>query len=262
MGPLGLWRLALLSWLATAPVAIATASAGQSVFELATRVETAVDDVERFAHSINRTLQGVVRISGPPILINHFIAPRLLKLQTQFPDLRLALVGEAREAALTRREADIALRLYRPRENSLVARKLTTIAYGLYGSSKYVSGRPPEDWDFLGHDESHDHLPQQKWLRSVAGGRDFALRANDLTALLGAVHAGLGLTVLPQTLARRDEKLKQVPTPTPAPSRDLWLVFHRDVGRVPAIRAVIDHLTATIRNELVIGGRSTSGEIP
>lgn len=216
--------------------------AGQSVVDLGARVETAIGDVERFAQSATRTPQGLVRVSGPPALITHFIAPRLAKLQTRFPDLRIDLIGEARAASLSRREADIALRMFRPREDALVARKLAVISYGLYGSKEYLSGRPPENWDFLGHDESQDHLPQQKWLRTIAGNRELAIRANDLMALLGAVRAGLGLAVLPRSIAAADKTLRQVVTSAPAPSRDLWLVFHRDVARVPAIRAVIDYL--------------------
>jgi DNA-binding transcriptional LysR family regulator len=117
---------------------------GQRVYDLAGRVETAIADVERFAQSITRTPQGPVRISGPPGLINHWLAPRLVKLQSQFPDLRIALIGEAREASLSRREADLALRLFRPRENALVARRLTKLEPGgFYGSKQYLRDRPP-----------------------------------------------------------------------------------------------------------------------
>ncbi len=224
-------------------------SSGQRIVDLAARVETAIGDIERFAQSVTRTPQGLVRVSGPPALIAHFIAPGMVKLQSRFPGLRLELIGEVREASLSRREADIALRMSRPREDALVARKLRQILYGLYGSRQYLSGRQTKDWDFLGHDEGQDHLPQQKWLRNIADGRDLALRANDLMALFGAVRAGLGLAVLPQGLARRDKSLRQVMTPLPVPSRDLWLVYHRDVGRAPAIRAVIDHLTAIFKSE-------------
>lgn len=221
-------------------------SAGQRVFELAGRVEGAIGDVERFAQSAIRSPRGLVRVSGPPGLITHVVAPSLPKLQKRFSGLRIELIGEAREASLSRREADIALRLFRPREDSLVARRLKKIAYGLYGSREYLHGRQRKDWEFLAHGEGQDHLPQQKWLRTIADGRDFILRANDLAALLGAVRAGLGVAVLPQAMADNDKTLRRVATPTAVPSRDLWIVFHREVRRAAAIRAVIDHLTAVI----------------
>ena len=50
-------------------------------------------------------------------------------------------------------------------------------------------------------------------------------------------------------MAYYDKSLKEVATSTLAPSRDLWLVFHRDGGKALAIRAVIDHLTAIFKNE-------------
>jgi DNA-binding transcriptional LysR family regulator len=173
----------------------------------------------------------------------------MLKLQRQFPKVRIELIGEAREISLSRREADLALRMFRPREKALVASKLTEVAYGLYGAKAYLDGRRPGDWEFLGHDESHNHLPQQKWLRTFAGDRAFSLRANDLMALVGAVRAGLGVAVMPRILARYEKSFREVATPTAVPSRDLWLVFHRDVKRVPAIRAVIDFLTTIVRHE-------------
>src|SRR5258708_15224048 len=114
-------------------------SSGQRIVDLAARVETAIGDIERFAQSVTRTPQGLVRVSGPPALIAHFIAPGMVKLQSRFPGLRLELIGEVREASLSRREADIALRMSRPREDALVARKLRQILYGLYGSRQYLS---------------------------------------------------------------------------------------------------------------------------
>ncbi len=221
-------------------------SSGEHVAELSERVESAIGDIERYAQVANCAPHGVVRVSGPPVMIT-LIAPGLTRLQSQFPGLRFELIGESREASLTRREADIALRLYRPREESLVARKLKKINYGLYGSKDHLDARQPADWDFLAQGESRDGTPQHQWLKTIAGGKEFALRANDPVTLLGAVRAGLGLAVLPAALVWRDKALKKVPTPTPVPSRDLWLVFHRDVGKAPAIRAAINHLTAIFK---------------
>lgn len=224
-------------------------SAGQQVRDLALRVETAVGDIERFAQGSAGLPQGLVRVSGPTAVITHFVAPRLLKLQRQHRGLQIQLVGESREASLSRREADISLRMSRPHENGLIARKLGEITYGLYGLRDYLRYTPPESWDFLGFDESRDHYPQQKWLKAITGARELTLRASDYTALIGAVRAGVGVAVLPQGLARDDKSLKELTTATPAPSRDLWLVFHSDVGKAPAIRAVIDHLIAIFKTE-------------
>jgi len=217
---------------------------GEQVRDRAKEVEAGIADIARFASSVDRSPQRVVRVNGPPTFVAEFLAPRLLSLQRQHPGLRIELVGEAREVSLTRGEADLALRMERPRDKEIVARRLVVVAYGLYGSRDYLARCGEDDREYLGYDDSLDHLPQQRWLKKLAGDRVLALRANDIGTQLTAVRAGLGLAVLPCMMARKEPDLVSVPTRLPPLTRELWLVFHRDIGRVPAVRAVIDRITA------------------
>jgi DNA-binding transcriptional LysR family regulator len=157
-------------------------------------------------------------------------------------------VGEARQISLSQGETDLALRMVRPLEKSVVARRLAVMAYGLYGSRDYLARCEEKAQDFLGYDDSLDHLPQQRWLKMLAGDRSLALRSNDLANLLTAARAGLGLAVLPCIMARGAPDLVSVPTRLPPLTRELWLVFHRDVGRTPAVRAVIDRIIAITKD--------------
>ena len=91
-------------------------------------------------------------MSGPPTLLSRFLAPRLLPLQKEHPGLRIDLVGEARMVNLSQGEADIALRLVRPREKGMVARRLAIVGHGLYGSRERVARRT-NDQDYIGYDE-------------------------------------------------------------------------------------------------------------
>jgi DNA-binding transcriptional LysR family regulator len=216
---------------------------GERVRDRVKVIEAGVVDITRFAQSVDRSPHRVVRVNGPPTFISRFLAPRLLALQAEHPGLRIELVGEARQISLSRGEADLALRLERPREKGIVARRLAVVAYGLYGSRDYLARCSEADRTFLGYDDSLDHLPQQRWLKMLAGERVLALRANDLTTLLTAVRAGLGLAILPRIMARSQSDLVSVPTQLPPLTRELGLLFHRDVGRAPAVRAVIDRIT-------------------
>jgi DNA-binding transcriptional LysR family regulator len=78
----------------------------------------------------------------------------------------------------------------------------------------------------------------------LAGDRGLSLRSNDLANLLTAARAGLGLAVLPSIMARGATELVSVPTRLSPLTLELWLLFHRDVGRAPAVRTVIDLITA------------------
>jgi DNA-binding transcriptional LysR family regulator len=217
---------------------------GERVRDRAKEIETNIADIARFAQGTDRSPQRVVRVSGPPTFVSQFLAPRLLPLQGRQPGLRIELVGEARQISLSQGEADLALRMFRPVEKGVVARRLAVMAYGLYGSRDYLSSCSEDAREFLGYDDSLDHLPQQRWLRVLAGNRSLALRSNDIAIQLTAVRAGLGLAVLPCMMARGVPDLVSVPTRLPPLTRELWLLFHRDIGRAPAVRAVIDRITA------------------
>jgi DNA-binding transcriptional LysR family regulator len=218
--------------------------AGERVLELARQVETSVGEIERFVRGADPLPAGSVRLSGPPMLSSHFLAPRLVPLRKRHPELQVELIGDLRAVSLGRREADLALRLSHPREKELVARRVAMVGYGLYGSRHYLDATASEAWDYLGYDESLDHVPQQRWLKSLAGDRPLALRSNDLATLIMAARAGLGVAAIPHILAYEDPLLKQARVTTPGPTRELWLLFYRDLGRSPRVRAVIDHLVS------------------
>ena len=216
---------------------------GEQVRDRLKKVEAGINEIARSARGADPSPERVVRVSGPPTLMSRFLAPRLLPLQAEHPGLRIELVGEDRQVSLAQGEADLALRLARPKEKGVVAKRLAVLAYGLYGSREHVARRDKGDHDFLGYDESLDHLPQQRWLKKLAGDKSFALRSNDLSNLMTAARAGLGLAILPCSMARSELDLVRVPTPLPPLTRELWLLFHRDVGRAPAVRAVINRIT-------------------
>jgi len=102
---------------------------GEQVRDRAKEIEDRISDLALSASAAGQSSR-VVRVSGPPTLMSQFLAPRLLPLQGEHPGLRIELVGETRQANLGKGEADLALRVVRPVEKGLIARKLAVIAHG------------------------------------------------------------------------------------------------------------------------------------
>lgn len=217
---------------------------GEDVVGLAEQMEANVFAFERAAIGAGAE-RGKVRVSAPPSLVSQFLVPRLAAMRPRWSSIALELVGELHEVNLARREADLALRLGRPSEPSLVAKCLGPIGFGLYAQANYPS-RQPEEWEFIGFDESLRHVPQQQWLEAYAEQRPFSMRSNSQTALQAAARAGLGVACLPHYLAKLDPELVSIATPTPAPTRELWLVLQADVRRSPRVRAIADVLTEIV----------------
>jgi len=211
---------------------------GERIAEAAGRMEEQAFLVQRLAQD-GAPLSGLVRISGPPALTAHFLTPRLGPLRLRHPGIRLELIGETRNANLHRREADLALRLTRPSDESLVARKVGQMAYALFGTPAALA-LPRADWNWIGFEDNLAQMPQQRWLRELSGDSPMALSSNDQTILLAAVKAGLGVAALPRFLAEGQPELCEVEGLQPPQPREIWLVVHRDMRRSPRIRAVMD----------------------
>ncbi len=194
-------------------------------------------------------LSGTVRLSAAPSVGQEFLLPRLCAIHPRWASVTLELVVESRVAVLSRREADLALRIGRPQDPGLAARLLGTMAYGLYCRRGYTEGRGEADWRFIGYDDSLAHAPEHQWLESLRGSRGYALRANTLPLQRDAVRMGLGLAVLPHFMAAGDAQLERLPLAAGPAAREIWLVVHPDVRRSPRVRLIADLLV-----EVVSGG--------
>ncbi|HEX6958687.1 MAG TPA: LysR substrate-binding domain-containing protein [Ferrovibrio sp.] len=205
--------------------------------------------LQRQASGAAGQLQGSVRLAAPPVVASHFIAPRLVDLRKSHPGIRLELIGGKDSANLSRREADLAVRLLKPADSGLIARRLGLLAYGLYAARDYLRRRKPETFDYLGYDDSLDHVPQQRWLLRQAEGRPLAFAANDLASLYLATRSGLGVAALPHFLGAADAKLVCLAQAGAAADREVWLLVHPDLRRAPRVRAAMDYLIALFERE-------------
>jgi DNA-binding transcriptional LysR family regulator len=220
---------------------------GKRIAAVAAPMEEAAFAVARAAQAAKPGVDGEVSISAPPNFASSVIAPQLVRLRQQHPGIRIKLIGEKRQASLSRREADIALRLMRPVEAGLFVRKIGSFGFSLYGAPGYLEKTPPHALAFIGYDASMAASPQEIWLRGIIGEREVLLRTNDLETQVAAARAGLGVAALPHYLGDSDPHLQRhVVTQKPV-SRDVWLAVHRDLRQVPPVRAVLEFLVSCLR---------------
>jgi DNA-binding transcriptional LysR family regulator len=217
-------------------------AAGEQILELATEMEADAYAIERALRADQPHLVGTVVVSAPPVLVTNFFAPAAAAFRTLHPGIQLALSGEAQSVSLSRREADIAVRLVRPTESGNVTRHLGTLEFALYAAQNYVHRLTPSKWEFIAYDSEFDATPQQEWLRKTAGHRPIACKISDITSHYAAACNGAGVAGLPSFLPRAGDGLVRLDTEAESFSREIWLVVHRDLKSAPAIRAVMDFI--------------------
>lgn len=198
-------------------------------------------------------LEGTVTVSTLESMVTRILVPSLGGFREKYPGIQLVLRSEQKMVNLSKRAADIAIRITRPTESRVVAQKVASFSYGLYASPDYIArkGRPAEpERDLSGHDivtfdERFDTIPEVAWLHVRATEAELALRLSTAAAITAAVESGVGLGVLPNTAVRKD--LVCLWTGPDLPEREIWMVMHEDLQQVPRVRAVFDYL----RNVLV-----------
>ena len=224
---------------------------GEGILELARRMEETAVAVERRLGGEEATAGGLVRITVTEGLASLWLIDRLVPFRLAHPALALDIRVDNMAVDLARREADIAIRLFRPKQADLVAKRVGNLGFGLYAAASYLArkGEPRTLADLAGHDlvgfGEVPFLPSQgSWLMQAAGGRALAFRSNSLTAQYQAIRAGWGIGAAPHFVMAKDAGVRRVLPEARAPVQDLWLVVHGDLRRSPRIRLVFDELAA------------------
>jgi DNA-binding transcriptional LysR family regulator len=217
--------------------------AAEDLLPLAERVEEQVLAIERHA-AVGSELAGAVRVATTNQVAAEFVIPALPSFRERHPRIVVEVSADNRALNLSRREADIAIRLGRPRENGLVTRKLGELAHAFYAlrRGRRSSQLDPEYDVFVGYDDSLAHLPHERWLKSVLPARTITFRANNVFCLHAAVRAGLGVALLPCFTADADLALTRLQATIAPEPREMWLVVHGELRRSARVRAVLDHL--------------------
>lgn len=195
-------------------------------------------------------LAGLVRLTTARVLADGFLVRRLGPLYRRHPGIDLELITDARVLSLSRREADMALRMGRPQDSELLGQRVAKIAFAFYAAPAYrkslAGGAAPA---LIGYDEGSDFLAEAAWLQRRFSDHRFAFRCNSMNSQADAARAGVGVALLPRYLVADDPGLVRVALGHTPPERDLWLLIRPDLRKVPRIRAVADYLVELFRRE-------------
>lgn len=234
------------------------------------RVEEAVLAVERgaHAHAEEQSPAGVVRVTSGETFGACYLAPRLATLVREHPQLTVELVTGGDVLDLGRREADVAVRLFRSPHQDLVVSRVGELAHALYASAAYLERRPvraPRKCDakgvcsaLRGHailtTTRGPNVVEAAWLEQITGGAQPAFISTLTSALVAAAREGAGIAVLPRYLGDHEPTLQRIPMED-EPREPIWITVHRDIKRTRRVRVVLDHLTSQMKRDrkLLVG---------
>jgi len=228
---------------------------GVDLFAAAQEVGETAAVFERLAGGLDEGIAGTVRISANDIfgvlilpgLIGEFIAAN--------PSVDVELVVSNDASNLSKRDADVAIRMFRPTQNDLIARKITQLPLGLFAHQSYLANRPdPASFEDLrnfvtvGYDRDPSLIEAARMMGADFTPSDFKLRTDNILSHIWAIRSGAGIGVTHLGLAERWEGVTRVLPDLALPGLDLWLACHADVRYNKRVRAVMDFLAERLKN--------------
>lgn len=230
------------------PQGLELTEAGEAMLEPVRQMAQGAQAVELAVSGRDLTPAGLVRITATEGLAVEWLTPALADFRAQQPRIDLEILVRNTALNVLRREADIAIRLGRPRQAELVARRMGDLVLGLYASRAYVlaHGAPRTEADLADHtavafDEGDVYTGAGRFLERVLGDARIVFRANTLGAQLAAIRAGFGIGGQSRFIADWDPDLVRV-LPEREVRFEIWLVTHPGLRRSARIRAVYDFL--------------------
>ena len=225
--------------------------------ESARAMEAGADALARSVSGAEVGISGTVRITASQPVACMLLPPLLARMRLELPEIQVALVSSNAVTNLLRREADIALRMVRPGQASLVAKHIGTVGLGTYAHRDYLRrrGTPLQLADLLQHDvvgNDGDGDGTGDIVRGFAAmgfpveRAQFALRTDDLIAYWQLVRSGAGIGFLADYMARTDPNLVALLPMLKLPELPIWLTVHREIRSSQRIRAVYDFLAQAV----------------
>ena len=231
--------------------------AAREIAEHARAMQDAADALQRELSRSGGDLTGTVRLTASQTVATYLMPRLIAKLRTETPEIQIELVASDDVKNLLRREADIALRMVRPEQDSLIARKVASLGLGTYASAKYlkVHGTPCKAKDLLhhqliGYDQDMIILNGFRAFGETISRENFAFRTDDNIVQWQAVRLGLGIGFVADYLAKTDRSVKRVLPNFQIPDLPIWLTTHREIHGNPRIRRVYDFLATELTSNL------------
>ena len=221
------------------------------LYQSVSAAEAKLAEAALVAEGSTGDLEGTVRITASTV-VSHYILPALLRpIRDEFPAIAVEIVPSDSIENLLLRESDIAIRMFRPTQLELIAKKLGELPVVVTAHASYLGaqGTPTTPDQLTGHvligmDRSDLILSAAKIMGFDLKRADFALRTDSQTGNWELLKAGLGVGFAQLGLVNDTPGMRALLPMIKIPPLEVWLTTHRELFLSPRIRAIYDRLAA------------------
>ncbi|WP_114284707.1 LysR family transcriptional regulator [Candidatus Halocynthiibacter alkanivorans] len=226
---------------------------GHSLLRYAEQMADAAAQLSLVAEGQSGDLSGTVRITASSVVSFYLLPPIIKELREARPEISIDLVPSNISENLLFRDADIAIRMFRPTQPDLIARHIADLPMSIYGTRSYFDSRPlPKSiadfmaLDFVGYDRDEMILRTMNEMGLPVERDFFTTRCDDQLAFWQLIRAGCGIGASMDIIADGDPDMLRLDLALELPDLPMWLTAPQALHTAPRIRAVWDHLVRAL----------------
>jgi DNA-binding transcriptional LysR family regulator len=234
---------------------------GELLYGAVTDVLSRLAQAEEALKNAQEAPRGTLKITASHGIGTYWLVPRLAAFMEECPEVEVHLVFEDRELDLAQREADLAIRMRAPIQADLIQRTLFSVHYHIYATQAYIDrfGVPATVEDLPNHivvgygETAAPEIKDINWLIettrrvSRSGGKGRIVKINNVTGILNAALAGIGLAAVPDYVAAEHPQLIRVLPEHDGPVFEAHLVYADALRQSKRVAAFRDFLVRASR---------------
>lgn len=220
--------------------------AGHEIEQAASAFEPLAQAAENRVRGQDLRPSGTVRVAVASILVERLLPGVLVQFASAFPDVRIEIVASREHVSLSRREADVAIRVADEVPGWLVGRRLAQMEFRVYGPRQArpeAAARPVAELaarrGWVGFERDARELKFDRWLEATVPDGNVVLRVDGFANALGMVRAGLGIALLPAFVGEPLAELQALTGPIPELTTPLWLVTHPELRNTMRVKVLM-----------------------
>ena len=222
--------------------------AGEHVKDAAKNIEREVLGVDGALIGKDTHLIGPLRVTAINNMASSVLMPMFADFSHQHPLVKLHIIVSNLDASLAQRDADVAIRLTNSPSDTLIGKRLVTVASTIYGSRSYINKLRQENSEpkWIGVNCCVFH---KTWTKQACGEQPHNFISDDTLITLAAIKEDLGVSILPCFMGDADPTLERYCEPDPAYNLGLWILLHPDLKRTARVLTFRDHMTSAINEK-------------
>lgn len=225
------------------PGGYALTQAGEEMRDSVIRIEEEITALALKVTGQDQRPTGTIRITTTDLLAVGVLPRHVAAFRAEWSEIEIEVIVADTVLDLTRREADVALRIGNPGQETLIGRRVGRLAFAAYGAADRPPGDPGEG-DWIGYGSAHGPLSRNlaRWWPDARQ----VYRTNSIIAAHAGAKAGIGLAALPCVIADCDPSLIRAAALPEDFMLDLWLLIHEDLRQTARIRLFLDFMATAL----------------